>query len=208
MLSQQIKDVYFLANRWAALPNHYLARLRFGSRRDLRLHLGCGPDYIDGMLNIDGNIRRRCDLWLDLRNGLPFPADSTLLVYCSHTLEHLLPNEAIKLLKEVHRVLRPDGIARIAVPSVEHAMRIMAGDAQSRWPRDFDDPTAQAINYLFAEGQHKYAYSDTLLRAFARQAGFTRIHNFSAASGCAPKRYDGVELGREPGGSLIFELQP
>lgn len=86
---------------------------------DLVLHLGSGDNYIAGMINIEGNIFRKKDLWYDLRNRLPFPKNFVEFVYSSHTLEHLYPDEAIKLLKEIYRILQPNGIARIAVPSFD-----------------------------------------------------------------------------------------
>ena len=209
MIRQQIKDVYFGLVRYLSMPNALVARLRFRKApapKGFRLHLGCGPHYIAGMINIDGNLFRKKDLWFDLRNALPFPDQSASLVYSSHMLEHLYPEDALRLLKEIHRVLRDDGVARIAVPSMEHAMAIARGDASMQFPRSFDDPLAQAINYLFCDGQHKFGYSSGLLEAFARQAGFTRIAQYSAQHGVSPKVYGTVSLGNEPSGSLVVEL--
>jgi predicted SAM-dependent methyltransferase len=213
MIRQQIKDVYFGMVRLLSLPNAWLAGLRY--RRDagkgtLRLHLGCGPHYLPGMINVDGNLRRRKDLWLDLRNRLPFPDGSASLIYCSHMLEHLFPDDALRLLGEMRRVLSDDGVARIAVPSLEFAVQIAAGKVDAgvsaRFPRGFDAPAAQALNYLFCDGQHKYGYCWELLEAFARQAGFTRIANYSAAHGTIEKAYGPQTLGPDMPGSLVVEL--
>jgi predicted SAM-dependent methyltransferase len=211
VIRQQVKDLYFGLTRYLVLPNTWLARWRFRraalpDRDGLRVHLGCGPHYLHGMINIDGNWLRNTDLWLDLRNPLPFPDRSAALVYCSHMLEHLYPDDALALLKEICRILRDDGVARIAVPSMEHALSIARGEASMRFPREFDDPLAQAVNYLFCDGQHKYGYSWQLLADFACQAGFSQIVNYSAAHGVAPKLYGPVKLGPEPTGSLVVEL--
>lgn len=210
MLTQSIKDVYFLANRFLCLPNTQIARFRF--RRPVHpeghyLHLGCGDDYIEGMINVDGNIRRRKNAWLDLRNRLPCRDESVHVLYCSHTLEHLFPDDAIRLLQEMRRVLSNDGIVRLAVPSFEHCLRIANGEIDSHWPRQFDDAMSQAINYIFCDGQHKYAYCFELIQRFASDAGFRRITNYSAESGVAEKPYGRVVLGNEPRGSLVVELQ-
>lgn len=210
MIRQQIKDLYYGLVRWLVLPNTWLARLRYrraaSATEGLRLHLGCGPHPFAGMINIDGNVFRKADLWLDLRNQLPFPDRSAALVYCSHMLEHLFPDDALRLLKEIHRVLRDDGVARIAVPSIEHAMSIARGEAVMKFPREFDDPSAQAVNYLFCDGQHKYGYSWGVIRQFAQQAGFTRITNYSTDHGVSPRAYGSVTLGNEMPGSLVVEL--
>ena len=214
MIRQQVKDAYFALVRVLTLPNAMLARLRFRKhvgRGTLRLHLGCGPHYLPGLINIDGNIRRRKDLWLDLRNRLPFPDGSASLIYTSHMLEHLFPDDALQLLREMRRVLSDDGIARVVVPSLEYAMAIARGEVASevhaRFPRAFSAAPARAINYLFCDGQHKYGYCWELLEAFARQAGFTRIVNYSAEHGVAEKVYGPVTLGPDIPGSLIVELR-
>lgn len=211
MIRQQVKDVYYSLTRFLTVPNYYVAKLRLSRHAGTNghsMHLGCGGNYITGMINIDANLFRKTDLWLDLRIGLPCGDGSASFVYCSHTLEHFFPNDALQILGEIRRVLRPDGIARIAVPSFEYAMDIAAGKIEEKWPRSFDDPLGQAINYLFCDGQHKYAYSFGVLDSFARQAGFREVIHYSQEHGCQPKRYGEVEVGNEPKGSLVVELRP
>jgi predicted SAM-dependent methyltransferase len=159
------------------------------------------------MINCDGNMLQRIDLWLDLRGRLPFPDESVGVAYCSHTLEHLFPDHALKLLREIHRVLRSDGVARIVVPDVKHALRIANGQAKSPWPRRFQDPVGQAMNYLFCDGQHKYAYNHSMLESFATQAGFGSVTNISDEHGVKPRPYGPLLLGNEAEGSLVVELR-
>ena len=209
MLRQSIKDVYFLWNQYLCLPNTAIARLRFRNPKHAEghyIHLGCGDDYIEGMVNVDGNWRRRSDLWLDLRNKLPFADKSVAVLYCSHTIEHLYPEQSMALLKEMRRILSPCGIIRIAVPSFEHAMRIVAGDMTSAWPREFESSDSQAINYLFCDGQHRYAFCFATLERFAKEAGFPTVVNVSRDHGVTKQRYGRLWLGGEPRGSLVVEL--
>jgi prepilin-type processing-associated H-X9-DG protein len=206
MITQSFKDIYFTLTQWLVLPNTLLCRLRYAGKQQLGLHLGCGDDYIAGMINVDGNIRRKKECWLDLRNRLPFADNSASLIYCSHTLEHLFPYDAIALLKEMRRVLSKDGVVRLAVPSFERCLNIMAGEDFSDWPRSFEDRHSQVLNYLFCDGQHKYGYCFDNLSKFCEEAGFSRIENYSAEYAETPKLYGDVEIGREPKGSLILEL--
>ena len=206
VIEQSLKDTYFAINRWLVLPNTSLCRLRYGRKQQLKLHLGCGDHYIPGMINIDGNIRRKKECWLDLRNRLPFGDNSASLIYCSHTLEHLFPCEAIDLLREMRRVLAPEGVVRLAVPSFERCLSILAGEDFSDWPRSFQDRHSQVLNYLFCDGQHKYGYCHANLSKFCEEAGFSRIAPYSAEHGVTPKMYGDLELGREPKGSLVLEL--
>jgi predicted SAM-dependent methyltransferase len=210
VVPQPIKDALFAVNRIAVRPNLWLSRARRRSEKDrgkLYVHLGCGENYIDGMINCDGNLFRKIDQWLDLRNPLPFPDSSVAVVYTSHTLEHLYPEEALALLREIHRVLRPDGVARVAVPDISHFFKIAEGQARSGWPRRFDDPVGQAVNYLFCDGQHRYAYNHAILATFARQAGFADVRDISSEFGLAPRPYGELMLGNEPEGTLVVELR-
>jgi predicted SAM-dependent methyltransferase len=209
MVPQPVKDALFAVNRLAAVPNLWLWETRFRLNRanQLCINLGCGPHYVEGMINCDGNLLNRIDLWLDLRNRLPFPDASVAVAYCSHTLEHLFPDSALKLLREVHRVLRPDGVVRLVVPDVAHALRIALGDASSHWPRAFRDSVGQAVNYLFCEGQHRYAYNYGMLVELASEAGFSEVTNISNEYGITPRAYGPLMLGGEGEGSLVTDLR-
>ena len=55
----------------------------------------------------------------DLRYPLPYEKNIFKGVYSEHTLEHLYPFEAIRLLKEINRVLINGGILRITVPDLD-----------------------------------------------------------------------------------------
>jgi len=208
MLSQKLKNAYFAINRYAVLPNTLRSRWRYRNppASGLYLHLGCGANPIEGMINVDGNMQRSA-VWLDLRNPLPFPDESAKVVYCSHVLEHLFPEDAMALLREMRRVLRPDGVIRLATPAMEHALKIARGEAKCTFPRSYQDPLAQAIEYLFCQSQHKYGYSFSLIEEFARDAGFSRVEDYGATHGVAPKSYDHLVLGNEPEGSLVVELR-
>lgn len=210
MVPQPIKDALFAVNRIAVRPNLWLWRARLRDQRDrgqLQVHLGCGEHYIEGMINCDGNLFRKVDRWLDLRLPLPFPDSSAAVVYTSHTLEHLYPEEALQLLREIRRILRPDGVARVAVPDVSHFFAIAEGRAKSGWPRKFKDPVGQAVNYLFCDGQHRYAYNHAILATFAEQAGFSDVRDISGEFGLAPRPYGALMLGNEPEGTLVLDLR-
>lgn len=210
MLRQSVKDLYFMANRILVMPNTWRASFKYRTPAHPEghyLHVGCGEKYLDGFINIDGNLGRRVDCWLDLRNALPFADQSTHFIYCAHTLEHLYVEDAINLLAEFHRILKPDGTARVAVPSFEHGLKIAAGHPAEDPQRRFDDPYGQAIDYLFCDGQHRYCYSFSVLEKFARQVGFTRVYHYSADHGLAAKQYGRVTVEDVLAGSLIVELQ-
>jgi len=53
----------------------------------------------------------------DLRYRLPFKDKAFSGVYLEHTLEHLYPFEAITLLSEIYRILKPNGVITAQVGS-------------------------------------------------------------------------------------------
>lgn len=62
---------------------------------------------------------------------LPLPTNSVAVVYSCHMYEHLLRPHAHNFLREAHRVLRPGGVIRLAVPDLRRKAEeyIQKGDA-------------------------------------------------------------------------------
>jgi predicted SAM-dependent methyltransferase len=94
----------------------------------LNLHLGCGDLRLPNHVNIDIRISTATDVVRDVLRGLPY-ADSTVdTIRSENFLEHLPQSEAIWIMNEMWRVLRPGGIAYHQIP--------MAGTTV-----DYQDPT-------------------------------------------------------------------
>src|SRR3989304_3714321 len=58
----------------------------------------------------------------DLTYGLPLSDGVADFVYSSHFLEHLSRKDAVQLLRESYRILKPGGTLRISVPDLEYAV--------------------------------------------------------------------------------------
>jgi hypothetical protein len=50
---------------------------------------------------------------------LPVETGSAELVFCSHTVEHLMNHHVDHMLSEAYRILKPGGIARVTCPNAE-----------------------------------------------------------------------------------------
>ena len=181
MIHQRKKDfLFFLAQPvlgLAALPVRLGWRFR-GKNRPLRLHLGCGPKYAPSFINADANPFHRIDLWLDLRNPLPFPDAMLEGIYTLETLEHLYPDELDALLLECRRVLRPGGFLRIGVPHLRRAAEAyLAGRSGwfADWPRPYRSAGGRFSNLLFCDGQHRNAFDFSLMEEVLQKAGFAQI---------------------------------
>jgi predicted SAM-dependent methyltransferase len=108
----------------------------------MNLHLGCGPFFIEGWINVDyslgaklasiplvGPIVKSLKLFHidwnpriilhNLAEPLPWPDASVDCIYTSHTLEHLRREDGERLMAECYRVLKPGGVLRIVVPDLK-----------------------------------------------------------------------------------------
>jgi Uncharacterized protein conserved in bacteria len=131
--------------------------------------------YLQDFVNIDANFQRRIDCLLDVRAGLPFPDNSIEFIYSCHMMEHIHIDEAINLLRECKRVLTATGYMRLTLPDFEYALRIADGQVASDFPRRFNSRHGQAINFLFCDGQHKFAFSQEVIQELAAELGFSEV---------------------------------
>jgi SAM-dependent methyltransferase len=88
------------------------------------LNLGCGERFHPEWVNLDLHPTDTSVRGWDLQEGLPFPDGSFDVVYHSHVLEHFPKAEGLRFLKQCYRVLRPNGIIRVAVPDLEQIARL------------------------------------------------------------------------------------
>ncbi len=94
-----------------------LNRVQKSGKAKRQLHLGSGMSCPEDWVNVD---MIAGDMRLNLSWDLPFEDNSMELVYAAHTFEHLSYNTSVRrLIKEIHRVLAPGGVVRIAVPDME-----------------------------------------------------------------------------------------
>ncbi len=83
------------------------------------LNLGCGSNKKTDEIGVDILNVKNIDVIADLDgNLLPFRSNSIDLIRSSHCFEHL--SNTVKIMEEVHRVLKPNGIAEITVPHVSN----------------------------------------------------------------------------------------
>ena len=89
----------------------------------MKLHLGCGNLKLNTFVNIDV-MSNNSDLKLNFKNLSIFNSSKVDEIYISHALEHFKRREIIPLILEWNRVLKVDGILRIAVPDFEKVVKM------------------------------------------------------------------------------------
>lgn len=148
-----------------------------------RLQIGAGPNRLDGWLNSDVALG---EVHVALQRRLPFEDSTFSYVFGEHVLEHLSEASGIRLLAELHRILRPSGVVRLVTPDLAKLVAIYedrnpAVDREA-YVRYIDRVTGQrrerpgqAFNTLMRCWGHRYIYDEEDLTAKLRQAGFGGI---------------------------------
>jgi SAM-dependent methyltransferase len=135
--------------------------------------------------------------YLDLTRPLPYPDGAFEAVFGSHVLEHLTPGEAEAALRELHRVLQPGGIIRIAVPDLDHEI----GRYDPERPDEFLEGLLQGRERSRSRHRHWWLYNERSLRALLERTGFTAIRRTAYREGRCP---DVERIDSRPG-SLFME---
>ncbi len=186
MKSQKVKDLYYLSvGKLSIFSWMWHSLLRAKKYKDSYLNIGCGTNYVPGMVNIDGYVLRKKDIWLDVTIGLPFPAGSIRGIYISHILEHLPLARVRRLLREFHRVLKPGGVVRIIVPSLEYAINAYNTNASSNlptWPDKFQSIGGKFYNFMLCANQHAIMFDFSFLEELLKAAGFKTVLREKARS--------------------------
>ncbi len=181
MISQRLKDLYFLAMRPAAKLNAWRWRLWYRIRPPdpgMFLNLASGDAYARGFVNIEGNVFKQKELWLDVCNTLPFPDHSVEGIYARHVVEHFYADELRRLLRDCHRILKPAAGIRILVPSLDRAVAAyVAGGASwlPTFPVAYQSLGGKIFNYLMCDSQHRLFFDFAFLEELLHDAGFPRV---------------------------------
>ena len=119
----------------------------------------------------------------DLTQGITFGDGEVELIRASHLLEHLTLEDSHKLLAEMHRVLKPQGIARILVPDMRFIVRMYLMSEMAYFddiqPRKYVEAKTQGekLSRIMFSGDyaHMACYDYPMLFEFLGQAGFSQI---------------------------------
>jgi predicted SAM-dependent methyltransferase len=193
------------------------ARATLGSRRDfrklkghrgLRVHLGCGPYIKPGWLNVDlTNHPPKKDhlspdtyfINHDLRRGLPLDDGSCEMIYSAHFFEHLKYVDALRLMKDCHRILQSGGIFRASLPDFRGIFEAyLRGDQKymslinifEALP-DLERGTETLVDHVnygvYQHGQHKWIMDAEKIMLLLRHIGFASVKESSFQENIDPE---------------------
>lgn len=156
----------------------------------MRLHLGCHKRYLPGFVHVDLADFPHIEYQSSADDLSMFADESAELIYASHILEYWDRFEAVEVLKEWRRVLKPGGTVRLGVPDFEALLEVYrrTGDLLKIIGPLFgrmEIPTQQGPRFLY----HRNVYDLNLLTQVLEAAGFKDVRRFDWQT-VMPEGYD------------------
>jgi SAM-dependent methyltransferase len=172
-----------------------------------RTNWGCGLDPEPGWLNSDIRHGPGIDLSADILDGLPLAEGALDYIVSIHALPALPYPSLLPALQELRRVLREEGVLRLALPDLERAIRAyLAGDARYFIVPDDD---VRSLGGKLAVQLTWYGYSRSLftwdfVEELLFAAGYRRVVRCAFRHTASPFP-EIVELDNREGESLYVE---
>jgi predicted SAM-dependent methyltransferase len=104
-------------------------------------------------------------------------------IYASHIIEHFNSRNVKNLFCEVFRVLKPGGVVRIIVPSLEYAINAYREGNLAKfpeWPEKYNSIGGRFNNFMLCANQHFLMFDFTFLKELLEESGFSKIYREEA----------------------------
>lgn len=173
-----------------------------------KLQIGCGSNMLAGWFNTD-YIPGPGRIHLDASETFPFPENCFNCVFSEHAIEHIHYRDALAMLKECHRVLKPGGRIRIATPNLRVYADFLKPDlsqiqidcieyffndwiktgfhAAKNYEPVTDRPSPVfVLNDLFLNYEHRFVYDFEALGDLIGAAGFGFVEEASCGLSSYP----------------------
>jgi predicted SAM-dependent methyltransferase len=174
-------------NRRFGAVDRRLVRDYLANHAVRKLQLGCGVHPLPGWLNADLWPATSDILHLNVARRFPFADEQIDFIFAEHVIEHLSYTEALVLLREAYRILRPGGVVRITTPDLAFLLRLYGDPTDDEAARYLAWTGAEYLekgvpasacavinNYVRAWG-HRFIYDEPTLRSAMIDSGFTRL---------------------------------
>ena len=165
-----------------------------------KLQIGCDTNLLTGWLN-SGISLKECwfGIYLDAGKPFPFPESSFNFVFSEHLFEHLNYQQATNMLKESYRVLKPEGVFRIATPDLQFLIRLYQEPDQPIHQQYIEYSAKQGnippssvfvINRFHTAWGHQIIYDYDTLAALLTESGFKDIVRCEMSKSSHPELCD------------------
>jgi predicted SAM-dependent methyltransferase len=140
----------------------------------IKIHMGCGRrDFGKEWIHID---QEKYDhvMHNDITK-LVFQSGTVDLIYASHVLSYFNRREALFVLLEWNRVLKPGGVIRLAVPDFQAMARLYTMAPDTFPIESFLGPIYGQMAFGSTTIYHKTTYDYRSLSVLLQEAGFKHV---------------------------------
>lgn len=145
----------------------------------MKINLGCGwRDFGDDWVHIDNGDYEHLDYKCDVSKKLPLEDGVADLIYVSHVIAYFDREEIVGILNDWKRVLKPNGVLRIATPDFNQLIKVYDNSNK-----------VELVNILgplygkMVMGEkiiyHKTVYDYESLKNILTECGFNKIKKYN-----------------------------
>lgn len=144
----------------------------------MKVNLGSGPHLLHGWINVDlgyPELAVKGLIPIDLSKGsLPWSDGVADFIYSEHFIEHIKRPQALTLMRECYRILRPGGVMRISTPDLWVLINHYNKRKLICLPGVWEPPTlCQMLNGGLHEWGHQFVYDIDEMFNLLIEAGFS-----------------------------------
>jgi predicted SAM-dependent methyltransferase len=136
------------------------------------LHIGCGKINAPGFINIDAQPMAHVHIVKDDITSLEdFDSESVDFIYMCHILEHIKRDDLVKVLTELKRVLKKNGVLRLSVPDFDRLIEVYSASGKDINSIHLQLMGGQDHDYNF----HYSVFNGVYLSGLLEKVGFHNV---------------------------------
>ncbi len=158
----------------------------------MKVNFGCGNNRLEGWENFNEEV--------NITLKLPFEDNSVNFVLAEHCVEHITHRDAYFFFVELHRVLKPGGVARIIVPGIDRLFQY-ANEHYFDFLRFYklgSHDLRGAFHNIICNHGHQSTWTQELLTLMLT------VHGFTIFSGLKPYESNYPELQKIDGHGIAI----
>ncbi|MCB9074601.1 MAG: methyltransferase domain-containing protein [Chitinophagales bacterium] len=162
--------------------HHYLQ-----NNTERKLQVGAQGSPMKAWLNVDILPKTADTAYMDATKRFPFEENIFSYIFAEHMIEHITYDEGQFMLRECFRVMKPNGVIRLATPNLDKISEILKNPEKEEYRnyiqlyverfygKDYPIIPALQINKLFYGFHHRFIHNFESLSFILEQAGFKNI---------------------------------
>ena len=143
----------------------------------MKFNIGCGwRNFGEGWIHVDGgdyDYLNSKDIFIK-----EYDNNSADLIYASHLIEYFDRKEVIPLLKRWKKVLKPNGVMRLAVPNFNKIVSLYVKGYEPYGLDDFLGPLYGKMEMENKTIYHKTAYDFRSLKSLLEDIGMKEVKHY------------------------------